>query len=169
MRALFHRDTWTKCQRDVVPAMTTPNQKLESDRGARSCAAAVEARRKKADARAAELAPIVAALWAGGITSWTASQRLRMRQASLHRQGDMGAKGGAPGDGTAQVGSDAARAVRALFRAGLASVPRRQSWIADCTVSTSLVAISVGGRRWRPPIPMLLRSNEGTDAVLLTA
>ncbi len=50
--------------------MTTPNQKLDRYRGARSCAAAVEARRRKADARAAELAPIVAALWAGGITSW---------------------------------------------------------------------------------------------------
>jgi hypothetical protein len=49
--------------------MTTPNQKLDSDRGAKSCAA-VEARRKKADAGAAELAPIVAVLWAGGITSW---------------------------------------------------------------------------------------------------
>jgi hypothetical protein len=50
--------------------MTTPNQKLYSDRGARSCAATVKARKKKADARAAEPAPIVAALWAAGITSW---------------------------------------------------------------------------------------------------
>jgi hypothetical protein len=50
--------------------MTTANPKLDSDRGAKSRAAAVETRRKKADARAAELAPIVAGLWTSGVTSW---------------------------------------------------------------------------------------------------
>jgi len=61
----------TNCQRDVMPAMATRNQKLDSDRGgAKSRAAAVEARKKQADARAAQLAPIVAGLWASGITSW---------------------------------------------------------------------------------------------------
>jgi hypothetical protein len=32
--------------------------------------AATEAHKKQADASAAELAPIIAALWAAGITSW---------------------------------------------------------------------------------------------------
>jgi hypothetical protein len=41
----------TDCQRDV--AMTTRNQKLDGDRGAKLSAAAVEAHKKRADARAA--------------------------------------------------------------------------------------------------------------------
>jgi len=50
--------------------MTTSNQKLDDDCDAKQCAAAMEARVKQADARAAQLAPIVAGLWASGITSW---------------------------------------------------------------------------------------------------
>jgi hypothetical protein len=44
--------------------------KPDGDHTAKARAAAVEAHKKQADARAAELAPIVAALWANGITSW---------------------------------------------------------------------------------------------------
>jgi hypothetical protein len=47
------------------------NLNLDGDHTTKSRAAAVEARRKQADARAAEVAPIVARLWAAGVTSLT--------------------------------------------------------------------------------------------------
>jgi hypothetical protein len=50
--------------------LSSTAHQLDGDRGAKLRAAAVEAHKKRADARAAQLAPIVARLWAGGITSW---------------------------------------------------------------------------------------------------
>jgi hypothetical protein len=50
--------------------MTVPKLKLDDDRGAKPWTVAAEARRKQADARAAQIASIVAGLWASGITSW---------------------------------------------------------------------------------------------------
>ena len=47
----------------------TRNQNLDGDRGAKARAAAIEARRKQADARAADLAPIIAEIRATGVTS----------------------------------------------------------------------------------------------------
>jgi hypothetical protein len=44
-------------------------RRIRGPGGAKSRAAAVEARKKQADARAARLAP-VAGLWASGATSW---------------------------------------------------------------------------------------------------
>jgi hypothetical protein len=55
----------TKCS-VTCTAMTTPDQKL--GRCAKSRAGS-EAIRRQADARAFELAPIVAGLWASGVTS----------------------------------------------------------------------------------------------------
>jgi hypothetical protein len=45
------------------------NLNLDGDHTTKSRAAAVEAHRKQADARAAEVAPIIAGLWAAGVTS----------------------------------------------------------------------------------------------------
>jgi hypothetical protein len=47
----------------------TRNPNLDSDRGAKVRAAALEARRKQAEAKAADLAPVIAELQAAGVTS----------------------------------------------------------------------------------------------------
>jgi hypothetical protein len=47
----------------------TRNPNLDGDRGAKARAAALEARGKQVEARAAELAPIIAELQAAGVTS----------------------------------------------------------------------------------------------------
>jgi hypothetical protein len=47
----------------------TRNPNLNGDRGAKVRAAGVEARRKQAEARAADLAPMIAAIRAAGVTS----------------------------------------------------------------------------------------------------
>jgi hypothetical protein len=53
----------------AVSVIVKRSVNLNVDRGAKGRAAASEARKKQADARAAKLIPIIVKLWAAGITS----------------------------------------------------------------------------------------------------
>jgi hypothetical protein len=48
----------------------TRNPNLDGDRGAKVRAAGIDARRKQAEARAGDIAPIIAAIRAAGVAVW---------------------------------------------------------------------------------------------------